>query len=266
MIRTLQEKCRSNLFLLTQCRSFETWAAMKGHRRPETTSVLLRCARAPILCRGGTSDISVVWEVFGNREYECPGGWPFRSVLDLGANCGIFAAYAWAQTEGQLTHYLGVEPDYDAFEALRVQIEQQGMTGISRLFRCAAWNRNGTVHFDDSGQSYVHHISTSGRLEVPARTIDSLLDEAGLETVDLIKIDVEGAEAQLLTDMSPWAHRAGAVVVELHNGLSFDWFARCVQAAGFEALRPGDFFRGHPAALPRHRTPASTRLTNIASL
>jgi FkbM family methyltransferase len=251
LIQTLRRKCRSNLFLLTQCRSFESWAAMKGHRGPETTSVSLRGARAPILCRGGTSDVSVVWEVFGDREYQCRGGWPYRSVLDLGANCGVFAAYAWAQSNGQLTHYLGVEPDQGAFEALRVQIERQGMAGVSRLFRCAVWDSEGTVCFDDSGQSYGRHVSERGSVQIPARTIDSILDEAGLESVDLIKMDVEGAEERLLADIGRWGRRAGALVVELHGKLDFDWFAERVHTAGFEALRPGELFRGQPAARPR---------------
>jgi len=248
MIDTLRRKWQTSMFLLTQCRSIASLAAMKGCGGPETTAVSLRCAREPILCRRGTSDFSVIWEIFGNREYESLDGWPYRRVLDLGANSGIFAAYAWTQSGGALTHYVGVEPDREGFEALRLQVECQGMAGVSRLFPCAAWDSEGTMRFDDSGQSYERRLSDDGAVEVPTRTIDSILDEAGLDFVDLIKMDVEGAEERLLADMGRWGQRAGTLVAELHGQLNFDWFAECVRAAGFEPLRTGELFKGHLAA------------------
>ena len=53
---------------------------------------------------------------------------------------------------------------------------------------------------------------------VPCRRLDPLLDEAGIQTVDLLKIDVEGAEIRVLQGMEAGleARRYGCILLELH--------------------------------------------------
>jgi FkbM family methyltransferase len=48
----------------------------------------------------------------------------------------------------------------------------------------------------------------------PMRTLASLIDEAGIRTIDFLKIDVEGAEAEVLAGMDFARHRPRVICVE----------------------------------------------------
>jgi hypothetical protein len=47
-----------------------------------------------------------------------------------------------------------------------------------------------------------------------------ILDRAGMEYVDLLKIDIEGAEAEIFERAGEWGHRVGAVIGEVHPPLT----------------------------------------------
>jgi FkbM family methyltransferase len=52
-------------------------------------------------------------------------------------------------------------------------------------------------------------------LEVPARTLSSVLDEAGIESVDLLSLDVEGFEASVLRGLDLARHAPRFLLVEM---------------------------------------------------
>ncbi|MGH8115528.1 MAG: hypothetical protein ACREPS_10825, partial [Rhodanobacteraceae bacterium] len=84
-----------NLWLLTRCSNIRTVLAMKGRRRfaQPHDYLNLRGLTRPVVFRPHTTDIPVAWELFRNGEYTTP-TWPFRTVVDCGANCGMFLAWA----------------------------------------------------------------------------------------------------------------------------------------------------------------------------
>jgi FkbM family methyltransferase len=252
---TMLDRVRGNLWLLGACRDWPTLRAMKGRRvhGPETVLPLrLRALAAPILYRSHTTDISVAWELFHQGEYECTRAWDFGTVVDCGANVGMFLAFALGKLGGRLRSYVGVEPDPAAFALLERQAEQFGLRDKSRLLRAAAWHTDGEVSFDDAGPSWGRHVSAAGARRVRALCIESILDEADLEQCDLLKLDIEGAERQVLPLISAWGPRVRTLVAELHDGLDYAWFAECVESAGFEAFPPGALFRLHPGAIRRY--------------
>src|SRR6185436_7325348 len=48
----------------------------------------------------------------------------------------------------------------------------------------------------------------------PVRSLAALIDEAGLDAIDFLKIDVEGAEAEVLAGMDFTRHRPRAILLE----------------------------------------------------
>ncbi|TAJ23394.1 MAG: FkbM family methyltransferase [Planctomycetota bacterium] len=252
---TLLERVRGNLWLLGACRDWRTLSAMKGRTGTEREAVLplrLRALEAPILYRSHTTDISVAWELFHQGEYECTRPWDYGTVVDCGANVGMFAAFALAQLGRRLQRYVGVEPDRAAFALLERQVEQLGIGGRSRLIHAAAWHSDGAVSFDDAGPSWGRHVSASGAQRVRALCIESILDAADLEQCDLLKLDIEGGERHVLPRIGAWGPRVRTVVAELHDGLDYAWFAALATDAGFEPFPPGRLFRLHPGAVRRY--------------
>lgn len=258
---SLLESVRDNLWLLGACGDWRTLRGMKqrGEARASGVQMLrFRALEAPILYRPGTSDVSVAWELFHGREYECTRAWDFATVVDCGANVGMFLAFVVMKMGGRLRRYVGVEADQAAFGLLELQAIAQATQSKSLLLQVAAWEHDGEVRFDDRGPSWGRHVSSGGAAHVRAMTIESILDAAGLEECDLLKLDIEGGERMVLARMQSWGPRVRMVVAELHGGLDYAWFAGIAEGAGFEPFPPGKLFRAHPAAIRRKAIPCGS--------
>jgi FkbM family methyltransferase len=264
---TLLSRMRNNVWLLKTCRDWSTVSAMKLHTAESTADVLplrFRALQNPVLYRPGSTDISVAWELFHLREYECSRPWSYRTVVDCGANVGMFLAFVLMKLERGLLQYAGVEADPDSFRLLERQVRALDLGARSHLIHAAAWHADGDVWFDDEGPSWARHVRESGGRRVRALSIDSILDEAGLAECDLLKLDIEGGERTVLPQMKTWGPRVGTVVAELHDGLDYPWFASIADDAGFEPYPPGALFRAHPSAVRRAGGGSSTRGASVS--
>jgi FkbM family methyltransferase len=225
----------------------------RTERLTKYVAIHLSCARGLLLVRPATTDVSVVKEVFYREEYRPIRGWFYRSVLDCGANGGIFAAYAQIQGGSGLNAYIGVEPDPDSFALLTEQVSVRGIASISTLMRVAVSDHDGVGLFDISAESWGHRLNERGTLEVQTLTVNSILDRAGLKEVDLLKLDIEGGEKQVLEAMPLWRDRVKSIVVELHDvgrqHLDFEWFSALARASGYDPMPVGTLFHGLPGAV-----------------
>jgi hypothetical protein len=57
---------------------------------------------------------------------------------------------------------------------------------------------------------------------VTARTIDAIMSMIGIERIDLLKVDIEGAEAELFANPRAWIDRVGVLAIEFHDELQPD--------------------------------------------
>lgn len=253
---SVASRIAQNVWLLRICRDRQTFSALKGSLEANQANgkfgrLRIRGLDGPVLFRPAATDVRVFWELFRRREYQFVDGWPFKTVVDCGANVGMFMAWALHASAGRITRYVGVEPDVDSFQLLEEQVRSQHFADRAVLMHAAAWGRDGAVSFEDQGPSWSHRVIESGGGTVRAMTVGSILDEAGLESCDLLKLDIEGGERQVLQDLHAYAKRVNVVVAELHSGLDYPWFARTVAAADFIPAPAGKLFRTHPGAVRR---------------
>lgn len=68
---------------------------------------------------------------------------------------------------------------------------------------------------DDGGWGYRMIDAADGT--VPVLTMPSLLAQSGLSEIDVLKCDIEGAEAELFADCREWIGRVRTMVVECHR-------------------------------------------------
>ena len=52
---------------------------------------------------------------------------------------------------------------------------------------------------------------------IRAMTVDNVLDEYQLDSVDILKIDIERAEKEVFADTSSWIEKVDAIIVELRE-------------------------------------------------
>lgn len=139
--------------------------------------------------------------------------------MELGAGWGRWTARgAAAATQLGMSYYLvAVEAEPTHFSWMEQNLRENGVRMENcQLLQAAVTGRDGTVgfHVGDAASSYGQSIG--GPVEVPAVSLTTLLEP--LEIVDLIDMDVQGAEQELLeAAVAPLQKKVRRVHVETHS-------------------------------------------------
>jgi len=117
---------------------------------------------------------------------------PGAIVLDCGANYGTFTRRALLRGAAKV---VAIEINPEVAEALRRTFAQEIGEGKVVVYNKGVWDKDAELEL--RGDSVV--IAHEGpRLRVPVTTIDHIVDELRLGSVDFIKMDIEGAEKNAL--------------------------------------------------------------------
>lgn len=138
-------------------------------------------------------------------------------VLDCGANIGSFGLRILRERPD--AKIVSVEAAPDTFAILK--INQEANVGNWHPVYAALWKEEGMLTLNRRGFSFMHTVQEAelGVAEsIPARTLQSVRDEFGLDRVDILKVDIEGAEASVVP-ASFEALDAGVLIVEVHKDL-----------------------------------------------
>lgn len=178
-------------------------------------------------------DIFVLHEVFGTDCYYPPVSFStLRTIVDLGANVGLTTLYL--ASKAPEARFICVEPDPSNAELLRRNVSALPEVVI---VEAAVAKTSGTVAFDDMRPSWGGGIVRDGRLRVEAISIDDLIIRYAPEgMIDLVKMDIEGAEADVLSGPMQWLDRVSCIVAELHPPFTFEQFQNLMIARGFDII------------------------------
>ena len=131
---------------------------------------------------------------------------PGMAVVDIGAHVGYFSLLA-ANLVGSGGRVYAFEPEPSNHLLLLRNIELNGYTNILALRKAVSSTSGPTDLFLsalDSGSHSIHAAGArgvTGTARVEATTLDAFLAAEGWPQVDLVKIDVEGAEGAVLEGM-----------------------------------------------------------------
>jgi FkbM family methyltransferase len=173
----------------------------------------------PVYLRAGTSDVATFFQVFHDLEYELDEPSPVRNIIDAGANIGLSAIFfAWRYPSATV---IAMEPEASNFEVL-----QKNAAPYPRIvpLQSALWSSNATLDVTDPGQGkwgYQVVERANARQAVVQRvnalTVDAVMERAGFDHVDILKLDIEGAEKEVLDASSGWIDKVGLIAAELHD-------------------------------------------------
>jgi FkbM family methyltransferase len=163
-------------------------------------------------------------------------------VVDAGANVGLFTVFVKQEFPG--ARVLAVEPIPPIHQALRGNLESRGITGVETLHTALGRQAESGVHFtfypslpgnstrypeqkkvgqeltvQAIGQDAVDRIMQGVDVEVEVDRLSAVLREWAPDApVDLLKIDVEGAELEVLEglDAEDWP-RVKQVIIEVQD-------------------------------------------------
>ncbi len=205
-----------------------------GLREPLTATILGRQVKVDAVAlrlpgsekvvevRPASSDVDVFGAVFLAREYARPELSDVRTILDLGANTGMASVfYAERHPDARI---IAVEPDDGNILMLR-----RNVRGRPRVVpvHAAVWHEDTVLRLrttDASGERLpdwgfqTRVEGAPGDRDVQALAIPTLMRRHGLQSIDLLKVDIEGAEHELFSEASDdWLSVTRCIVVETHE-------------------------------------------------
>jgi FkbM family methyltransferase len=176
----------------------------------------------PFYLRCRTSDLPTYDQVFINKEYEFIVEESPRVIIDAGANIGLTSIYfANMYPECRI---IAIEPEASNYIILKMNIA--AYSNIIPL-NAALWDKNEEVILIDPGLGKWGFITREGDSnetylgnmchKVKGMTIDKIMEDHGLEKIDILKIDIEGAEREVFSNSSSWIGKVDALIIELHE-------------------------------------------------
>lgn len=165
---------------------------------------------------GHWCDLLVLGEIYGPpREYDFP-GLPDNAdtIVDLGANIGLSARFLSERYPN--ARIVAFEPDPEILELARRNLRDRPQVSLRNLgvageqgqlelhrFPGGSWGTSTFVTIQEVAETF----------SAQAVTLDSIIDEVG--DVDLLKIDIEGAEYEVL-EACRQLDRVRCIVGEVH--------------------------------------------------
>lgn len=196
----------------------------------------------PITMRFG--DIFVVGEILHQKQYALQTKLPDAPVIfDLGANVGISLAWFFGSFPDATLY--GFEPHPDNVAFLH---DNFGIYDNVRIEAAGVGSETGTLSLFEGPSAAEHTLGApdaNGALTVPVLALSDYMETNAIQKIDLLKIDVEGAEIDVLRGLGDRIGDVTAMVGEIHETLIDDRdFYAILDNSGFDVLRktrvPGD--------------------------
>ncbi len=215
-------------------------ALMYGETQDDArvTQVNIKGIQHPLYARAGTPDAveiahSTIREAYGKH---LPTG-EVRFIVDAGAYIGD--ATAWYLSRFPQSRVVALEPTPDSFAMLQRNCSPYGAR--VRMINGALW-------FCDDYLDLVLNPSTSTGISVAkdvagggmvrALSLNTIMNEAGAKMIDILKLDIEGAELQLFeNNPDPWLSRTRCITMEIHSDEAYAAVHAATKRYGFVRRR-----------------------------
>jgi FkbM family methyltransferase len=212
---------------------------------PTEIELELRSGRSRVPWRMRRSDVFTLAEIFHDQPYRMHAALPAAPlVIDAGANIGLASLWLLGRYPGATIHAFEPEPGNFAFLARNLRF----LTG-ARANQAALGDRDGETSLRIAAHGAMHSTTLpaadGGSIQVPLRRLDSYLAQQGIGSVDLLKLDVEGAELEVLRGLGDRIVDVGVIVGEVHERIvDVDSFYAHLGACGFSNVRRFPFHDG----------------------
>lgn len=197
----------------------------------------------PFWIRPNTTDKEIVFSTFMHAWHLPPPDLmkrkdEIRLVWDLGANIGTTLAHFCVLFPQ--AHVVGIEMDSENARICRQNIAS--WRDRCEVIEAAVWSTDGRVSYvRKAGEEWAFRISDPAEgnsdAAIPARalSLNSLSRQCVAEEVDYLKMDIEGAEREVLRLNTAWASHVRFINVEVHDPYTVEECVKDLEGLGFTA-------------------------------
>jgi FkbM family methyltransferase len=155
------------------------------------------------------------------------------TLLDIGANIGLFSMYAYPMCK--TIH--AIEPCKEHCDTIKKNMDYNGIKNVN-IHQIAIANKNGEMTLHHSDNKTAHNLLVGGDGEVvKTKTLDVFFEENKIKHVDFIKLDIEGSEFEVLggEGFAKVADKIDTIVGEIHSwaGINYNQIRDSLEQRGF---------------------------------
>lgn len=194
--------------------------------------------------RRNTSDLHIVRQVFRSRDYDClHSEQEIRFFVDGGANIGATSFFLLSKYPH--ARAIVIEPDETNLEVCRRNLGP--FNDRIQIMPLALWSMTAPLKFcrpeNGKGQKSSISVVSSAKeeAEIEGVSLDDLFTRIDSPIVDLVKLDVEGAEEKIFGEGTLcWLERTRNLLIELHGAACEEVVLSKLKAFEYEISHSGD--------------------------
>jgi FkbM family methyltransferase len=216
------------------------FCAVKGRQFTLRSST----SRSRVYARYASSDLDVFEQIFVQQTYRClldvskP-----KLILDCGANVGYSAVYFLNNFPA--AHVVAIEPDSGNYSMCQKNLSAYGERVT--LLRAGIWTHDAPLivcrgQYRD-GREWAVQVRECQKEETPdvnGRDIGTVLRQTAFRAIDILKIDIEGAERTVFAGSRTWLDQVRNIAIELHDPMCEKVFFTALTGYRYDLSRSGE--------------------------
>lgn len=179
----------------------------------------LKGIQYPIQLSNYSADVMTLFQIFFANEYEIGDKIDPQCIFDCGANIGLSAV--WYANKYPKAKIVAIEPDLNNFAFLKKNTEKYPNI---ICMNNAVWSHEATMDIIDQGTgNWGYQTIESKKISnksVSALSVLDVMHQLKINSIDILKIDIEGAEKELFSNnYKDWLSKTNIIAIELHDNI-----------------------------------------------
>jgi FkbM family methyltransferase len=172
--------------------------------------------KTPLFLRPKSSDILVFNQIFLYEEYQIEIDFEPALIIDAGAYIGLSTVFF--ATKYPDATVVAIEPVESNLSVLDLNVKPYSNIQVKSA---ALWYQPDFLQVVDPRVNYfefqMREAMKNETGTVPSITLNDILEEYSGPGIDILKVDIEGAEKVVFTKNNSWLSKVRIVIVELHE-------------------------------------------------
>lgn len=221
-LRRIPERCRRDAWMIGTLKNWREALSAEWNR---TSLHRIRLRNGIVLDGPDTIELAFLFQETWWRQIYSPSGYEIQhgdTIIDIGANIGVFALYAASQAPDVKVY--AYEPFPDNAKWLRQNVLNSKLDNIY-VHEQAVGAESGVRHLQVNSDDWIMHslygegTASQRGLRVDCISFDEIMSSNNIARCDLLKIDCEGSEYEILQRCAPETlARVRRIVGEFHEG------------------------------------------------
>jgi FkbM family methyltransferase len=173
---------------------------------------------SPLIVRKNTTDSQVFRQIFIQKDYNLPIKVKPKLIIDAGAYVGYSALYFSSKYPG--AKIISIEPEKSNFKILK---ENTRNIPNIKIINAGLWHKKGFLKIINNGLGHWGFETiqaTPKDYDIKTTTISEVLKNSGFKEIDILKIDIEGAEKEVFSSNHQWLDKVKILIIELHERMN----------------------------------------------